>query len=147
MTNPITLYYRATVSPTDLKSNAVTTDIVSIIDGVEYNTYYTANSVRLMMNEDGTPNYESVINFLGFRTPADASVGLLPLYNETVTIQTKTGNITGTAIYVDNGEGFVSQTPVIEYAVGSNSGEFAGAKILTIFIDNINYTRKVVITF
>ena len=146
---PITLYYRITLATDKNVSNAIQTTLLSTTTGYgipAQSSNYSAVTVRLMMNKEGLPNND-VISFLGIRTPEDKLLGLQPLYNETVTIQTSLGLINGQAIYVDNGSGVTSTVLKVQYAVGANSGEFDGAKIITIYIDNVNFTREVVITF
>ena len=89
----------------------------------------------------------NIISIFGIFTPEDKLAGLLPLLNETVTIQTPNGLVNGQAIYVDNAPDGTTTVKNVQYAVGANSGEFAGAKIITIHFDNINYKREVVVTF
>ena len=136
---PIELYYRTKTS--DGSSNAVT------INNVTNPLAYNALSVRFMMTKDKVPN-KDIIQFNGIRTPEKIipdGYSIYSLYNETFTIQTKTGIIQGTAIYNDPGLGFESQVKKIEYGVTSATGEFTGATITTIFIDNVNFTRRVLI--
>ena len=51
------------------------------------------------------------------------------------------------AIYSDNGKTSITEgIPFLQYAVCGTSGEFNDAKIMTIFFNNINFTRRVEIT-
>ena len=148
MKSPITLYFSVTRSETDLRSNAVTMIIDSTVDNKksDQKNPYVLNAVRLMANEDGTPIYDSVVNFFQIITPEDDSLGLPRLQNLTMTIQTKNGNINGSAIFA-RPEGS-PPPPKVEYAIGANGGEFAGAKTMTVYINQNNFPRdKVVITF
>jgi hypothetical protein len=134
-----TLYYRTTISPTDPSSNNVRVNLVNT-----QNTYAGVSN-RFMMDASGNPNND-VISFVGYRTLPDNNLGVYSIYqlfNETLNIQTKTGFINATAIYNDEGTGSVTTIPYVQYAVSATSGEFEGAKIVTIFFDNVNKTRRV----
>jgi len=139
-----TLYYRITQSDTSTESNAAVIDFIPYIDK---QSTYSGLQNSFMMDENGVPNND-VICFIGYRTPATAlgTYSIYSLYNETTIIQTETGYISSAAIYNDGGTGFATEKPFVEYAVTSATGEFTGAKILTIFFDNINKTRVVKIT-
>jgi len=90
------------------------------------------------MDENGVPN-KDILSFTGYRTPATnlGDYSIYSLYNETLTIQTKTGLISATAIYNDGGTSTATEKQFIEYAVTGASGEFVGAQIVTIFFNNI----------
>jgi hypothetical protein len=145
MTNLIkTLYYRITQSDTSTQSNA---SVIDFIPYVRKQSTYSGLENRFMMDQNGVPNND-VICFIGYRTPEkDLGVySIYSLYNETTIIQTKTGYISAAAIYNDGGTGFASEKEFVEYAVTAATGEFDGAKILTIFFNNVNKTRVVKIT-
>jgi hypothetical protein len=55
--------------------------------------------------------------------------------------------ISAGAIYNDGGCGFATEKPFVEYTVSAASGEFVGAKIVIIYFDNVNKTRRVEIYF
>jgi len=135
------LYYRITQSDTSLEPNAAIIDFIPYIDK---QSTYSGLENRFMMDENQVPN-KDVICFIGYRTPATAlgDYSIYSLYNETTIIQTATGYISASAIYNDGGTGFATEKPFVEYAVSAASGEFVGAKILTIFINNIQKTRVV----
>jgi hypothetical protein len=139
-----TLYYRINQPDNQTKTNAAKIDFIPYIDK---QSTYSGLENRFMMDANGIVN-KDVICFIGFRTPAtDLGVySIYSLYNETTTIQTETGYISAAAIYNDGGTGFATEKPFVEYAVTAASGEFVGAKILTIFFDNVNKTRRVEIT-
>ena len=150
MKSPIVLYYRTRTLEDINVTNSIKTNLLSTLSGLGVSSNspdYSSISVRLMSDINGVPN-SNIISIFGIRTPQDKLLGLPALYNETVTIQTPTGLINGQAIYGDDGEfGKETTVPNVQYAVGANSGEFYGAKIINIFFDNITYTRKVIITF
>ena len=153
MKSPITLYYKIWFDDNNKIFNSIeniiVTKIINTIGIAPGTDSYSALNTFRMTNEDGTRNND-IITFLIFRTPEVKLLEMLPLLNETVSIQTKNGFISAQAIYVDYGENpdqALTNLPFVEYAVGANSGEFANAKILTIFFNNLTYTRKVVITF
>lgn len=139
-----TLYHRINQPDNQTKTNAAKIDFIPYIDK---QSTYSGLENRFMMDANGIVN-KDVICFIGFRTPAtDLGVySIYSLYNETTTIQTETGYISAAAIYNDGGTGFATEKPFVEYAVTAASGEFVGAKILTIFFDNVNKTRRVEIT-
>ena len=136
-----TLYYRITQSDTSNETNAAIIDFIPYIDK---QSTYSGLENRFMMDINGVPNND-VISFIGYRTPATALgiYTIYSLYNETTIIQTATGYISASAIYNDDGTGFATEKPFVEYSVSAASGEFVGAKILTIFFNNINKTRVV----
>ena len=136
-----TLYYRITQSDTSNETNAAIIDFIPYIDK---QSSYSGVQNRFMMNENGIPN-KDIISFTGYRTPATnlGDYSIYSLYNETLTIQTKTGLISATAIYNDDGTSFETMMPFVEYAVTAASGEFDGAKIVTLFLNNIKKTRIV----
>jgi len=138
-----TLYYRINQpeNQSTRKSNASVIDFIPFIDK---QSTYSGLENRFMMNSNGVPN-KDIICFIGYRTPA-TELGIYSLYNETTIIQTETGYISSAAIYNDGGTGFATERPFVEYAVTGATGEFVGAKILTIFFDNVNKTRVVKIT-
>jgi hypothetical protein len=139
-----TLYYRLTQSDTSTESNAAILDFIPYI-GTQ--STYSGLQTSFMMDENKVPN-KDVISFIGYRTPATALgvYSIYSLYNETVIIQTETGYISAAAIYNDGGTGFATEKPFVEYAVSAATGEFVGAKIITIFFNNVNFTRIVEIT-
>ena len=136
-----TLYYRLYDT---LDTSKVNNASILIFATNELNNYHGLEN-RFMMDANGVPNND-VISILGFRTFGNPLVKLPALYNETINIQTKNGFVNAQAVYNDNGRGFATELPYVEYCVLGASGEFVGAKILTIFFDNINYTRIVKIT-
>lgn len=99
------------------------------------------------MDENGKPNFD-IISIIGYRTPFAnlENYSIYPLYNETITIQTKNGIISAQSLYSDPRLGFSTELPSVEYSFTTASGEFVGSKILTIYFDNINKTRRVEIT-
>ena len=134
-----TLYYRVSISPTDPSDNGTRitfTNPQNSFAGI-------ANS--FMMDANGKAN-KDVISSIGYRTDGNNNLGeysIYPLFNETLNIQTKTGFISAVAVYSDSGSGFISETPYTQYAVSATSGEFVGGKIVTIYFDNVNRTRRV----
>jgi hypothetical protein len=139
-----TLYYRITQPDNQRETNAAIIDFIPFIDK---QSTYSGLENRFMMDVNGVPNND-IICFIGYRTPSTALgiYSIYSLYNETTIIQTETGYISAAAIYNDGGTGFATEKPFVEYAVSTASGEFIGAKILTIFFNNINKTRVVKIT-
>jgi hypothetical protein len=140
-----TLYYRITTSDTSSESNSADIDFIPYIDS---QSSYSGLENRFMMDANGIPN-KDIICFIGYRTPATEipdGYSIYSLYNETAIVQTEKGYISSAAIYNDGGTGFATEKPFVEYAVTGATGEFTGAKILTIFFDNINKTRVVKIT-
>ena len=135
------LYYRITQSDTSSEPNGALIDFIPYIDK---QSSFSGLENRFMMDENQVPN-KDVISFIGYRTPATAlgDYSIYSLYNETAIIQTPTGYISASAIYNDGGTGFATEKPFVEYAVSAASGEFVGAKILTIFFNNIKKTRVV----
>jgi len=136
-----TLYYRITQSDTSNETNAAIIDFIPYIDK---QSSYSGLQNSFMMDENGVPN-KDIISFIGYRTPATnlGDYSIYSLYNETLTIQTKTGLISATAIYNDGGTDFETEKPFVEYAVTGASGEFVGSQIVTIFFNNIKKTRIV----
>lgn len=140
-----TLYYRITISDTSTVNNSAVIDFIPYIDT---QSSYSGLQNSFMMDANGIPN-KDVISFIGYRTPATEipnGYSIYSLYNETTSIQTATGYISAAAIYNDGGSGFATEKAFVEYAVSAATGEFVGAKILTIFFNNINKTRIVEIT-
>jgi len=139
-----TLYYRINQPENQTKTNAAVIDFIPFIDA---QSTYSGLENRFMMDVNGVPNND-VICFIGYRTPSTALgvYSIYSLYNETTIIQTETGYISAAAIYNDGGTGFATEKPFVEYAVSAATGEFVGSKIVTIFFDNINKTRRVEIT-
>lgn len=139
-----TLYYRINQPENQTKTNAAVIDFIPFIDK---QSTYSGLENRFMMDSNGVPN-KDIICFIGYRTPATelGIYSIYSLYNETTIIQTETGYISSAAIYNDGGTGFATERPFVEYAVTAATGEFVGAKILTIFFDNVNKTRVVKIT-
>jgi hypothetical protein len=139
-----TLYYRINQPENPSQSNAAVIDFIPFID---QQSTYSGLENRFMMDANGVPN-KDVICFIGYRTPQTTlgAYSIYSLYNETTIIQTTTGYISAAAIYNDGGTGFATEKPFVEYAVSAATGEFVGAKIITIFFDNVNKTRRVEIT-
>ena len=136
------LYYRLFTSDNSTVSNGSMVHLVSSI------TSYVSDATygnRRMMTKDGTPN-DDTIYFYGATTPGkkiEDGWSLPSLFSENLTIRTKTGSISANAVYENPATDYITQTSKVEFTVTGAIGEFEGAKSLTIFYDNTNYTRRI----
>lgn len=141
---PTTLYYKVYTDSTNTTPNCTaTTFVTDPIDGP-----YRGIQNRFMMNVDGTEN-ANLLTFIGYRTPGDISLGIPGLYNETVSINVQPYSdnfIQSTANYNDGSGGFVTALEFLDYKVSIASGIFSGRTNMRIYFDNVNFTRRVVIT-
>lgn len=140
--NEIVLYYTVFLSKEVPISNSTITEIANTTQATQYSTI----SNRYMTNEDGTQT-ENIITYLSFRTQEDLALSIPSLYLETLIIITPENDcIQASAVYKDSGFGEITSIPVQDFIVDGALGIFFGAKNVRIIYDNINFTRKVVIT-
>lgn len=146
----MTLYYRVTISNTDLSTNAVVMRFTTIPE----QTSYKGMEIRYMMDQNGNQN-QNLLTFIGYRvdgatiTPASGPPIVIPSqYNETVQIKTPDGSfISALTFYEDTGSGFITEgVPFIDYTVEASSGIFAGYRNMRIYFNNVNFTRQIVLT-
>jgi len=144
---PLTLYYLLTIPGTTENSDAAI-EITTNING-KYSGSFVSN--LLMCDADYKKFTKDIINFIGTRVPAKDSVGLSPMYLETVTIISKpyqsensANMITATSNYIDSGNSPFTSTPSVVYTVTGASGKFAGYKYVKILYDNGKEKKRVV---
>jgi hypothetical protein len=140
-----TLYYRTNIPSNPTKSNAVRINLFNNLNVDPSSSTIAGVSNRFMMNANGVRNND-IITFVNYRTPEVNSLeeySIYALLYETLTIQTSTGLISASATYADTGSDPNTQVPYVQYAVSAASGPFVSAKIVTIYFDNINKTRRV----
>lgn len=143
-TRYIKLYYRISQSPTNSGNNASETVFVTdpsapgIYRGVS-NTY---------MTDSNYVNYNTnIISFVGSRTPKNPALANTPMqvpdmYNEFININVApydSNYIQACANYVDEGSGFETTVPFVNYKVTAASGIFEGCTNLKIeFFNDAN---------
>jgi len=155
------LYYRLTVSPSDSTNNSSNTDFVTDPAGTGI---YRGIENRFMVESDFVTYNKNMLTFIGYRTPKNPAFNSNPtiqvpdLYNETININIEpyeNNFIQASANYIDEGSGFETSVPYVDYTVSAASGVFAGFKnIRIIFYNNGNppgftglgKVRKVIIT-
>jgi len=146
---PLTLYYRRTISGTVQLNNGEIIETASI-NGV---SSLKSLSNRYMCKSDFTTPTTDIINFLGSRVPPNDNVGLPSSYLETVTIISKpyqrenvSNMITATANYIDSGSTSVTVVDYVNYTVTGASGKFAGYKNVKIIYDKDQIRRTVILS-
>ena len=141
-TDVITLYYRSKVKVNnEYVSNAGNTD--NITNNNEFSGYSTRNAADI----NGVPDKNTIINYFGYRTPANVSFNVPAYFDETINIkQNKTDFISATSLYEDSGSSSVTSVPFNVFYVTSAAGIFEGYKFIKIFYDNTNFSRVVEIT-
>ena len=140
-----TLYYRTNVPSNPTQSNAVRINLFNNLNVDPSGSTLAGVGNRFMMDANGVRNND-IITFVNYRTPEVNTLGeysIYALFYEILQIQTSTGLISASATYADSGSSSITQLPYVQYAVSAASGPFVGAKIVTIYFDNINRTRRV----
>lgn len=127
--NKLIMYYRLSIEPDDERSNSSETNFLT--DPV-INTYRGITNCYMTESNYETYN-KNILTFIGYRTPANATlppnIRVPDLYNETVSINVEPYNdnfIQATANYIDEGTGFATTVPFIDYKVSMASGIFNG---------------------
>lgn len=141
---PITKYYRT--QNLDGSVNATTTIYVT---NPELPTVYRGVKNQFMCEKNYITPTTDILCFEGHRTPGNASLKIPALYKETLTINSKAYNfnyISASATYIDNGNGFETTKPFIDYTVLGSSGIYKGYKKIRIIFNNKNHTRILVIS-
>lgn len=135
-----TLYYHVfkNVETRELKGLFISDE-----QSVDNKPIFSGTTILGMNDQDGISNTD-VLTATAFRSPGSLEFKLLPMNHEIVSIQTATGYVSAEGIYSDSGvdaatEGFDH----IEFAVSAATGEFAGANILVIYFNNVDYSRVV----
>lgn len=122
----------------ELYYNLVLVDGKIINDSeVLYNENPYAGTANIcMVNQDGTLN-NNYISYLSSRTYPSPNYNLPPLYSETFTILLEDGSlVSGTNLYLDNGDGFVTDKPYEIFQIMSKSGVFEQCNYVKILYDN-----------
>lgn len=133
----ITKYYR-TQNP-DGTSNSTST--VYVTDPA-LTTVYRGIKNQFMCRRNYITPTTDILSFEGHRTPGNDTIP--SLYKETLTINSVPYNfnfIIASANYVDEGNGFETTTPFIDYTVLGSSGIYKGYTRIRIIFDNVNHTR------
>ena len=98
---------------------------------------------------------DDIITFSGVRIPHSAEDVRPPIegiYTETIDITSnikkpfESSFITAKKNYRDNGTGFETKLPFVDYVVLGANGIYKGRTNIRIYIDNVNKIRKVVIS-
>lgn len=92
-----------------------------------------------MVNNDFITYNNNIISFIGYRTPKNRnlpkSIQVPDLYNETAYISVfpyEENFIEASANYIDEGSGFETEVPFVNYSVCCAKGIFEGCKTLRI---------------
>jgi hypothetical protein len=138
----IVLYYSVILSKEVPISNGTSTEILNYTP----TNSYTVTSNRYMQDENGNKN-DNIITYLSYRTPANSTLEIPPQFYETLIITTPGGDkLQATAIYTDSGVGEITTVPFQDFPVDGGLGIFLDAKNVRVIYDNVNLTRKVIIT-
>jgi hypothetical protein len=97
------------------------------------------------------------ITITGHRLLASTDPGIIPpipsIYTETLDIHTDSSNalnssfLTAKMNYVDNSEeGKITQLSILNYVITGGNGIFKNKTNLLLKLDNVNYTREIIIT-
>lgn len=130
------LYYRTRQYPRNTVSNASETVFVTnpIADDI-----YRGNSNMYMTDSDYLTYNKNILSFSGVRTPADMKLSpemrVPRMYDEFVNISVQPYDlnyIQAHANYIDEGSGFETTVPFVNYTVTGASGIFEGCTNLRI---------------
>jgi hypothetical protein len=128
------LYYRLTISPTDISDNASRTTFVTDPSAPDI---YRGISNRYMTERNFIDYNTNILTFVGSRTPKNPTLTpTLPpnlqvpdIYNETVNISIEpyeSNYIQASANYLDDGSTFETTVSSVNYTVTAASGIFEG---------------------
>ena len=138
----------------------------SLISSIKFPTIPDANEIyrgfdnQYMCDETYMNPTIDIIYFEGYRNTKNNKTGLPALYHETVSIITPTVSgtnlqyqrnesanfIEGVSNYLDEGTGFATEVPFINYTVIGAGGIYEGYKNIKIIFNNTNKTRIAEIT-
>ena len=124
------LYYRITVSPTDISDNASRTKFDTTPSAPDI---YRGISNRYMTERNFIDYNTNILTFVGSRTPKNptlpSNLQVPDIYNETVNISIEpyeSNYIQASANYLDDGSGFETTVSSVNYTVTAASGIFEG---------------------
>ncbi len=140
---PRVLFYRLRLDQSDPESFAG----VNVVS--PFFPQYAGVTVLEMTDAGWQEFNNNLIMFFGYRTPeGPPPLSIKPYYSEQIQIILADGGyINAQTVYIDNGSGFVTETPRVDYTVLGSSGSLSGARMLSILFDNVNAYRTVVISF
>jgi hypothetical protein len=112
--------------------------ILDFIPYIPSQSTYSGLTNQKMINKDGTQN-NNILNFIGYRTPANKNLNVPALYDEIVSILMEDGSyVSAQKLYIDDGSSFVTTTPYTIYDITTSSGIFKNYKFIKIIFDNTN---------
>lgn len=99
-------------------------------------------------NQDGSVNKDQLITYVGFRIPPNQTLGLPPIFNETLNLNVKPfrdNYLQAVSTYEDSGSGSTTAVNSNVFAVTTGIGMFKDAKTVLVEYDNDTYFRKVIV--
>lgn len=120
-----------------------TTEQLTFIPITQGNSPYSGITTTHMTDGKYQIDPSTLITFVGYRIVPQRPLSkiVVPLYNETITLENDNGMLSAVATYEDGGDSFETTTNFQTYMVLNGTGKYAYAKTITIYFNKIARTR------